>query len=560
MSLGKRFWSRAAVALVVGAPMALGGAPLSAQSAASSGQAQTAATSALAPIPMGTTKGEKYTRLVLRNAIMISGRGTPGTNRAMPAEGPVDIVIEGGLIVDIQLADAVNVRSAGGESFRPTGDKVIDVKGMYVIPGLVEMHAHLPGDRGEQGSRGYESAFRLYLGHGVTAVRDAGTGAGMKFMAEQRRLSDLNQIVAPRLILCERWPVPLRSWTDGNTPDKARAMVRLFKERGGDCIKISKSPGQYPDVLEAAVDEGKKLGMYTMVDLKVSETDARVASNAGVRSIEHFYGFPEAGLTGSQNFPPDYNYWDEARYRFRWAGHLWKEGDQHPEKIAELLDLLIKNGTTWNPTMAAYEDNRDLFRGSTLPFRETLFHPNMVDALPDSNYHGSYHSDWKLSDELNWREFYQIWFKYVKMFHDKGGVLTVGSDESWAGGIFMIRELELLQEAGLHPLDIIKAATTNAYQTLGWKDYCGVRVGCVADLAVVNGNPLENFKVMYGRGYGYYGQLSKAEREKRGGVKWTIKRGVVFDAQALLREVEWYVQQERVRLGQPGAVKGRSPG
>ncbi len=465
----------------------------------------------------------------------------------MPPEGPVDIVIEGNRIVDIVLADPVNTASERGRDFRPTGDKVIDVKGMYVMPGLVEMHAHLPGNRGELGARGYEYAFRVYLGHGVTTVRDAGTGAGMEFMAEQRRLSAANQIVAPRLVLCLRWPQPLRRWNEGNTPDKARAMARKFKELGADCIKISKSPGQYPDVLEAAVDEGKKLGMFTMVDLKVSETDARVASNAGVKSIEHFYGFPEAGLNGSQNFPPDYNYWDE-KDRFRWAGRLWQEAEQqHPEKIVELLDLLVKNGTNWDPTFAPYEDNRDLFRGRTLPFRETLFHPSEVDVLPDSTTHGGYHADWKLSDEINWKQFYQIWFKYVKLFHDKGGLLTAGSDVGHAGGIFMIRELELLQEAGIHPLDVIKIATTNAYQVLGMKEHCGIRVGCVADIAVVNGNPIDNFKVMYGRGYGFYGILPRGEREKYGGVKWTIKDGIVYDAQALLREAEWYVQQERQR-------------
>jgi imidazolonepropionase-like amidohydrolase len=527
-----------AALLAAGAALTPGPAPLAAQVAS--------ADNGNAPIPMGTTKGEKYNRLVLRNATIISGRGTPGTNRGMPPEGPVDIVIEGNRIVDVVLADPVNSASARGQVFRPTGDRVIDVKGMYVMPGLVEMHAHLPGNRGDLGARGYEYAFRVYLGHGVTAVRDAGTGAGLQFMGEQRRLSALNQIVAPRLVLCQRWPLPLRKWNEGNTPDKARAMVRQFKALGADCIKISKSPGHYPDVLEAAVAEGKKLGMATMIDLKVSESDARVASNAGVTSIEHFYGFPEAGLTGSQSFPPDYNYWDE-KDRFRWAGKLWQEGDKHPEKIVELLDLLIKNGTNWNPTFAPYEDNRDLFRGRTLPFRETLFHPSHVDQLPDSTTHGGYHADWKLSDEINWKQFYQIWMKYVKIFHEKGGLLTAGSDVGHAGGIFMIRELELLQEAGIHPLDVIRIATTNAYQVLGWKDHCGVRVGCIADLAVVNGNPLDNFKVMYGRGYGFYGILPKGERERRGGVKWTIKDGILYDAQALLREAEWYVEQERQR-------------
>lgn len=504
-------------------------------------------------IPMGQTRGEKANRLVLRNATIISGRGTPGSNRAMPPEGPVDIVIEGNRIVDIVLADPVNARNVGGGDFRPTGDKVIDVQGMYVIPGLVDMHTHLPRNGGELGDRALDYVFRLYMGHGITTVRDAGTGAGMEFMREQRRLSAANEIVAPRLVLCQRWPLPLRSWNEGNTPQKAREQVRMYKQMGADCVKISKSPGHYPDVMEAAVDEAKKQDMFVMVDLKVSESDARVASNAGVLSIEHWYGVPDAALLGTQSFPTDYNYWDELD-RFRYAGKLWEEADQHPERIEAVLDLMIKNGTNWNPTMVVYEDNRDLSRGRTLPFRETLFHPAEVDALPDSSEHGAYHREWKTSDEINWRRNYQIWMKYVKMFYEKGGLLTAGSDVGDSGGIFLIRELELLQEAGIHPLDVIKIATTNAYRTLGWEDHCGVRVGCIADLAVVNGNPIDNFKVLYGRGYGMYGILPRGEREKVGGVKYTIKDGIVYDAQALLREAEWYVVQERERLAAEGHV------
>lgn len=504
-------------------------------------------------IPMGQTRGEKVNRLVLRNATIISGRGTPGTNRAMPPEGPVDIVIEGNRIVDIVLADPVNARNVGGGDFRPTGDKVIDVQGMYVIPGLVDMHTHLPGNRGELGDRALDYVFRLYMGHGITTVRDAGTGAGMEFMREQRRLSVANEIVAPRLVLCQRWPLPLRSWNEGNTPQKAREQVRMYKQMGADCVKISKSPGHYPDVMEAAVDEAKKQDMFVMVDLKVSESDARVASNAGALSIEHWYGVPDAALLSTQSFPADYNYWDELD-RFRYAGKLWEEADQHPERIEAVLDLMIENGTNWNPTMVVYEDNRDLARGRTLPFRETLFHPAEVDALPDSSEHGAYHREWKTSDEINWRRNYQIWMKYVNMFYEKGGLLTAGSDVGDSGGIFLIRELELLQEAGIHPLDVIKIATTNAYRTLGWEDHCGVRVGCIADLAVVNGNPIDNFKVLYGRGYGMYGILPRGEREKVGGVKYTIKDGIVYDAQALLREAEWYVVQERERLAAEGHV------
>ncbi len=498
-------------------------------------------------LPLGTLKGEKYRRLVIRNATYISGRGTPGTNRAMPPEGPVDIVIEGNTIVDVVLMDPVNAAGYGPGFRRPTGDKIIDAAGKYVIPGLVEMHAHLPPARSGFGPRGLDFAYRLYLGHGITTVRDAGTGAGLTLMTEQRRLAEANQLVAPRLVLCQRWPLPLRRWDVGNTPDKARAMVREFKALGADCVKVSKSPGHYPDVLQAIADESNKLGMFTMTDLKVSESDAAVASDAGVRSIEHWYGIPDAALAGSQHFPTEYNYWDELD-RFRYAGLLWSEADKLPERLSAVIDKMIKNGTNWDPTMAVYEDNRDVWRSVGLPVKETLMHPSEVAAGPDTSVHGAFKREWKTSDEINWKRNFQIWMKWVKTFHERGGILTAGSDEGGIGGIVLIRELELMQETGIHPLDVIKVATTNAYRTLGLEQHCGIRVGCRADLAVVNGNLIDNFKVMYGRGYGVAGLVPRGEQWKHGGVEWTIKDGVLFDAQGLLREAEWYVEKERERL------------
>ncbi|HVE78016.1 MAG TPA: amidohydrolase family protein, partial [Gemmatimonadaceae bacterium] len=266
----------------------------------------------------------------------------------------------------------------------------------------------------------------------------------------------------------------------------------------------------------------------------------------------------DAALAGSQSFPADYNYWDELD-RFRWAGHLWEEADRRPERLSAVIDTMVARGVNWNPTMVVYEDNRDLARAKRLPWRETLVHPVESEAGPDSSIHGAYHREWKTADEIAWKRNYQIWMRWVREYHARGGRLTAGSDEGGTGGLGMIRELELLQEAGLHPLDVIRVATTNAYQVLGMERHCGIRVGCAADLAVVNGNPVDNFKVMYGRGYGFYGTMPRAELWKHGGVAWTIKDGVVYDAQALLREAEWYVLQERARLGGTTAARAGNP-
>jgi hypothetical protein len=171
--------------------------------------------------------------------------------------------------------------------------------------------------------------------------------------------------------------------------------------------------------------------------------------------------------------------------------------------------------------------------------------PAGVSWSPDASVHGRYHREWKTSDEVAWRQFFAIWMKYINEFYRRGGLLTAGSDQNDIGGIGLIRELELLQEAGLNPIDIFKVATTNAARVLGFDRHCGVRVGCVADLAVVNGNPIDNLKVLYGRGYGFYGIVPRDKQAETGGVKWTIKGGVLFDSQALLREVESYVQETK---------------
>ena len=183
-------------------------------------------------------------------------------------------------------------------------------------------------------------------------------------------------------------------------------MVRRFKELGADCVKVSKSPGHYADILE-----GKAQGLPVMVDLKVSETDAVTASEAGVASIEHWYGVPDSALPHTQNFPLDYNYWDELK-RFRWAGALWAEAARYSDALSKVVDLLIENGTNWNPTLVVYEDNRDLARVRALPWRDTLFHLSVLKSMwPDPGRHGSYHQEWTTSDEVRWKGNYRIWMR-----------------------------------------------------------------------------------------------------------------------------------------------------
>lgn len=502
-----------------------------AQPATRAAQTQPASSTSLA--------GRQYGRLVIRDAMLINGRGTP-------AEGPVDIVIDRDTITDIIPTDAVSMRNYGPEWKRPEGDRVIDATGMYVMPGLIDMHTHVPGRR-RGGADESDYAYKLWLAHGVTTLRDAGANAGIEKMVKDREMSAANQIIAPRLFLYERWPNVSRQREHGHTPEEARELVRIFKARGADGIKVSKGPGHFPDVIAAICDEANRQGMRgVMVDLKVSETDAVVAAGAGVRSLEHYYGVPDAAIPGSQPFPPDYNYWNEVD-RFRWSGQLWQEADKHPENIEKVINTMIEKKLNWNPTMAAYEPSRDVMRARRLDWHDRYVLPNIwASWLPSPSTHGSFHANWKTSDEINWKQHFAIWQKYIKMFFDRGGVLTVGADSGTAYGLYgfsTIRELELMQEAGLHPLDILKLATMNAAQVLGEKRLEGIRAGNLADLAIVDGNPLDNFKVLYGSGVDVYEPDGKVVH--KGGVRWTIKAGIVFDAPALLRDVEDQVRQAK---------------
>jgi cytosine/adenosine deaminase-related metal-dependent hydrolase len=124
-------------------------------------------------------------------------------------------------------------------------------------------------------------------------------------------------------------------------------------------------------------------------------------------------------------------------------------------------------------------------------------------------------------------------------FHDRGGRVVVGTDSGFMyhlHGFGYVRELEMLRQAGLSPLEVLRAATLDGARALGMGDHVGsVEPGKLADLVVVEADPLADFKVLYGTGALRFDDEGRESRV--GGVRWTIKGGVVYDAKALLAEV-----------------------
>ena len=134
----------------------------------------------------------------------------------------------------------------------------------------------------------------------------------------------------------------------------------------------------------------------------------------------------------------------------------------------------------------------------------------------------------------------------------KGGIISTGDDAGFIYSMYgfgLIRELELHEQAGFHPLEVIEHGTWNGARVLGLEDRIGkVRVGFSADLLVVNGNPLENLRLLNPTG----ADINVNGRNVHGGgVEWTIKEGIPYHAPTLMKEVKEMVAAARTQRGAP---------
>lgn len=466
--------------------------------------------------------------LAIRNALIIQGNGTP-------AEGPYDILVEGNTIAELVALDPVALSQGRGR--RVAASVEIDATGRYVLPGLINLHAHLQNERAGL-PQPYEYQFKLWLASGVTTIRDVSSAGDPKAFLELKRRSAAGELEAPRMFVYagySRRPVP-------RTVSEVRARVRELKALGVDGIKIG---GMDRDLMTAMLDEANKSGLPVAHHVGVEETTAWDDIKLGTRSIEHWYGVPDAAFAdGVQSFPSHYNYNDET-HRFRYAGRIWREAD--PARLREVLAAMVERGVAWNPTLVIYEASRDLQRAQTQPWFADYLHPTLEEYFkPNPANHGSYFIGWSSTDETFWKENYRIWMQALREFGRLGGLIGVGEDAGFIYqmyGFGVIREMELHQEAGFHPLKVIQHATLNNATILGQQQQLGrVRAGHLADLIVVNGNPLEDLKVLYPTGTT---AIVDGREVRTGGVEWTIKDGIPYHGPRLLREVKELVARAR---------------
>lgn len=351
-------------------------------------------------------------------------------------------------------------------------------------------------------------------------------------------------MAAPRILV---YPWALGVVSQGN-PEQIRAAIRRAKEQGADGLKLRENLDR--DQLEAALDEAHRQGLRVAAHIGYEETTARDYAELGVDSIEHFYGVPDAATDGIQDFPPSLNISDGLQKFGQAAAEAFIHDAVNRAKLSAVLELMARNHVSWSPTFSVYSANRDLLRAQNLPWFRDYLHPATEEfwqpILAGSALSGSYFIGWTSAQEARWSANFKAWMGALREFGLRGGNITTGDDAEACYALYgfgLIREMELHEEAGFHPLEVIAHATVNGAKLLGLEDRIGrVRAGFVADLLIVNGNPLENLRVLTPGGT----DVRVDQRNVRGGgIEWTITDGVPYHVPTLLANVRQMVAKAR---------------
>ncbi|HSG07972.1 MAG TPA: amidohydrolase family protein [Longimicrobiales bacterium] len=516
-------------------------APLGAQQAAAVRAVAAPMTGAIQARRFGDLAEGPYQRLVIRGAMVIPGHGGP------PA-GPYDIVIRGNVIEEMIPFDPVTAERRG-DIQRPTGDRVIDATGMYVMPGIIDLHMHLRTE-----PQPLEYVYYTKLAHGVTTVVPA-PDRGLEAAMAQASQSASNEILAPRMY-------PIWGWGDGldlsraelEDPANAGRIARQMAEKGAHVVSLGSVTWNRP--LFGAVAEGvEEAGGITTIHLPPSTNNVVDAVNAaclGATMIEHHYGYAESALARqTQDFPRDYSFNDENA-RFRAAGKVWEEADRTAKErlLTTVVDSMVACGVTMLPTRVVYEANRDIERAMSLPWHEKYTHQSLMEwNLPNPAFHGSFHYEWTSDDEQYWYTAFDLWGDLIHEFNRRGGRVAYGTDDNyiWATpGFSNVRELQLLRESGMHSLEVLQAATRNSAETLRTPQLGLVRPGYLADLVIVDGNPAFNLRFLYATGAL---TMRDGRMVRTRGIVHTIKDGIVIENDKMMEEVARMVAESKEGVG-----------
>ncbi len=433
------------------------------------------------------------------------------------------LVIEGGTLIDgnggapvpdsliIIRGNRIETVSRRGQASYPPGATVLRADGKFIVPGLMDAHAHYQGWMAE-----------LMVNHGVTAAFNIG-GGGRIAQLEQEAINRgkipgprvflaVNSLEGERIIAIRRGEAGLRAGQAIRTAAEARAAARRAIEAGANMVKIHRGPPI--EAYRAAIEVAHRAGLPVVVQPLGPTVYGREAVMAGADILEHAAGVGYSVVR-------DPSQWES------WGGieahsldpTIWVDMDE--TKAAELIQLMVERNVYLEPDFIC--KGRGLFTGPEkvaeyeLQDHRLLINP-ALGYLPRERvmkWRKIYHEfdDWPPAERERRRQGLRNYMRFIRQFATAGGKVMVGTDTtSWAvPGIGTHHELDMMVQAGFSPMEAIVAATRNIAEGFRILDQVGtIEPGKFADLVVVNENPLNDINHLQN-------------------IEWVIKDGKVVD-------------------------------
>lgn len=402
-------------------------------------------------------KNNQDPETIIRNATIISMQSGQGLQKA-------DVVIQDGKISKI------------GSATPHQNSTIIDGTGKYLMPGLTEMHAHIPTPKEGDDTLVKETLF-LYLSQGVTTIRGM---LGDPYHLTLKKLIKSNDILSPRVYTSS----PSLNGNTITTPEEARQKVTQYKNDGYDFLKIH--PGitlNNWNMVEATAKEvGIPFAGHVPIEVGIDRAIA-----AGYATIDHLDGYIE-GLVADNS---DVDAAGGGFFGYSFTPVL------DDSKIKTLVAKTKRNNIGSVPTQTLF----------TRWFSPT--DPALMMQEPEMKYMPSKtRFTWRQNKERligdkefsteQWQDFIETRKAILKEMDSQGVTFLLGSDAPQVmnvPGFSIHHEMEAMSQAGISNQTILESGTINPsifFNALG--EYGVIEVGASADLILVNGNPIDNLK------------------------------------------------------------------
>lgn len=423
-------------------------------------------------VPGPASVGQSGRPVVLEGATLIDGTGRPALTASV-------VVIEGGRIRSVGRAGEVNV---------PTEAERVDLRGRYLIPGLIDMHAHAmvprcpaPGEPLRFDRAVSERMLGVLLDFGITTARSPATPT--REGVAIRDAIAAGSVRGPRLFVSAELINGAR-----HTPESVRRAVRAELASPVDYIKLYS--GLSPAAVRAGIEEAHAHNVPVIGHL--GRTGWTEGVGMGIDFLTHAVSW------SVEDLPPEHR--ETYRIAISRRGAMkaridWLElFDPASAEAATMITALVRARIPVDPTLVALDSK---FTSPTSPrYRTNPSRAVVPEMLADWERCGTPTDDWTEADHTRMARAWPRLLALVARYHTAGVLLAAGSDVTnpWViPGESLHQELELLVAAGIPPLEVLGIATRNGAMALGLQAEAGtIEAGKRADLVVLERDPLAN--------------------------------------------------------------------